>query len=364
MQVKSRAPGACDDGSAWIAKHGRKAARQAAGTRRSIRMAQEQGRPLVALPTRTAGMDAGFQARSGLPLSVDASGWPSVIVIDHPAASGLLPDDGDCFWITLSDWRRLWSAVRSVTGVLRYVRRVLDAGVQVPLGEESSRFAAMCDADRAAHGQSAWLTTETYEKPVGAQLYRELIERVWPKDRPLPAVPMEDYRLVVDFLDDAAPGALPRLGEWILGKRREQAQRGAAGGLVLLDQKRVLVYKAGTWAGPESEQRFDAGLMLAALVRSAEASEQVGAFVPALAVGHLVGSDHVDYRYAYTRAPVEPTALERALVLHDDGALDVAGRGIVRLAHSGPGDTCPCGSGQPAGGCPASLIAGAPLPGR
>ncbi len=222
----------------------------------------------------------------------------------------------------------------------------------------------MCDAEQAAHGLNAWLTMTAYEKPVSAQLYRELIDRVWPNDRPLPAVPMEDYRLVVDFLDDVAPSAIPRLGEWILGKRREQAQRGEAGGLVLLDQKRVLVYRAGTWAGPESEQFFDAQLVLTALVRSAEASEQVGAFVPALAVGNLVGPDHVDYRYAYTTSPVEPTALEHALVVHDGGALDISGRGLVPLPPADLGGSCPCGSGQPASTCPESLATTAPPIGR
>ena len=160
--------------------------------------------------------------------------------------------------------------------MLTFVERVLDAGLQVPLGDEHTRFAAMRDADVADHGAAAWLTEDTYVDPVGAQLYRELVDRVWPNDRPLPAVSIADYRLVVDFLDSAAPRVLPQLGRWILRKRQEQVERGRAGGLLLLDRDRLLVYKAAAWDGHACEERFDAELVLSAVVRSAEATAQTG----------------------------------------------------------------------------------------
>lgn len=233
---------------------------------------------------------------------------------------------------------------------------MLDAGLRVPLGEEQRRFLTVADADATDHGDAAWLTTDTYEDPVGAQLYRELVDRVWPNDRPLPAVSVADYRLIVNFLDSVPPGFLPRVGRWILRKREEAAERGASGGLLLLDEHRLLVYKAGTWAGPESETEFDARLVLSALVRSAEASAQLGRFVPALAAGHLVGPDHTDNRYAYTRTPAEPTATERALVLHDGGRFDISQGSLVPLPPSPPGAPCPCGSGTIRRDCPGNVL--------
>lgn len=357
VQVKARRPGASDDGSSWVLKAGSKAARQAAGSLRSIRMAQEQGDPLVALPVRTAGLPSAAQAQAAMALTAGIGPWHAVIVIDHPAADGVVPPADGCFWITLADWHELWAALRSVTGMLTYVRRVLDAGMSVPLGEEPRRFARMVQADVADHGPAAWLTTETYDDPLGAQLYRELVDRVWPGDESLPAVGIADYRLIVNFLDSAAPGVLPRIGRWVLGKREEAAQRGRSGGLLLLDNDRLLVYKAQAWSGPESETTFDAELLLAALVRSAEASEQLGRFVPALAVGHLVGPDHTDHRYAYTRSAVVPTAAETALVLHGSGRFDMSKQALVALPSTPRGLPCPCGSGVPAGECPRSLLA-------
>ncbi len=155
---------------------------------------------------------------------------------------------------------------------------------------------------------------------------------------------MADYRPVVDFLDSAASGVLPRIGRWLLRKREEQTKLGWSGGLLLLDHDRLLVYKAATWDGPASEDRFDAELAVSALVRSAEASVQTGKSVPALAVGHLIREhQRIDYRYAFMRAPVEPTAAQRAVVLHDGGAFDLSKGALVPVPDAPPGQ-------RPAGG--------------
>lgn len=356
VQVKARRPDAAGDPAGWLSKHGAKASRQGAGTRRSIRLAQETGSPLLATPVRTAGLGPEIESASGLRLDMDVSTWPTIVVVDHPAAAGWAPPNADCFWITLEDWHELWRALRSVTSVLTYVQRVVRARLVVPLGEEVSRFGAMRDADVADHGDAAWLTEDTYEDPLGAQLYRELVDRVWPNDRPLPTVPMADYRLIVNFLDSAAPRVLPQIGRWILSKRDEQQKRSKSGGLLLLDYERLLVYKAATWDGPASEERFEAELVVSALVRSAEATAQTGRFVPSLAVGHLVGPHHVDYRYAFIREPVAPTAAQRAVVLHEGGAFDLSKRVLVPIPEAPALAECPCGSGVSAGRCPDQLF--------
>jgi hypothetical protein len=150
----------------------------------------------------------------------------------------------------------------------------------------------------------------------------------------------------VDFLDATPPGAMPRLGRWLLAKRAQQAEdNGHASGLVVLDQVRVLIFVAATWTEPSDEIIFDAVLVALAIVRSAEISASQGNPVSALAVGHLVARNrHIDYRYVLPEGPVAPAQRERSLVLHNFGLFDGARRTVVPLI-AGPQERCPCGSG-------------------
>ncbi|TFV52092.1 hypothetical protein [Blastococcus sp. TF02A-35] len=348
VQVKARRPDAMDDGSGWLTKHGRKASRQAEGSRRTIEEQQRSGKPLTAFPVRVTNLDEAERQQAGLLLDHDVSSWPTIIVVDHPGVTGQPVPDPSAFWITLDDWHQLMRGLRSVTALLKYVRRVLAAEppLHVPLGQEQQRFLAVIEADARAGGTAGWLTSEVYTDPVGAQLYRELVERVWPNDQSLPAVTLSNYRRVVDFLDATPPGAMPRLGRWLLAKRAQQAEHnGHASGLVILDQAWVLIFAAATWTEPSDESIFDAVLAALAIVRSAEISTFQGYPVSALAVGHLVAENqHIDYRYVLPEGPVEPTQRERSLVLHNFGLFDGTQRTVVPLI-AGPQERCPCGSG-------------------
>lgn len=347
VQVKARRPDAEDDGARWLAKNGKKAVNQAKGTRRTIDEQARSGEPLTAIPVRVATLGVELQQEARLVLYHDVRAWPLVIVIDHPGVVGQEPPDREAFWITLDDWHNLMLGLRSVTSLLEYVRRVMAAvpALQVPLGAEEERFMAMVGADANVGGDRGWLTVEAHKDPIAAQLYRELVERVWPAEDELPAVPMSDYRRVVDFLDAVPPGLVPEVGRWIFAKRHEQTERGSSSGTLIIDQVHALVYVARTWREERDELLLTAAAISLAIVRSAEISAQLGHFVPALAVGQLVRADGaVTYRYVAMQEHIEASVKERALVAHNFGMMDVRARRVSELS-ADPTDVCPCGSG-------------------
>ena len=218
LQVKSRHPGArTEDGSAWVARRGMRAYRQGLGTRRTIARLQASGETIHAYPVRAATWSSVDRDSASLEISMDASDWPVIIILDHPSIDGVDPPNLDGFWITVTDWLELNRALRSVTAVLIYVRRVLEAGSAAaePLGSEAERFQRMVEADSHYAGAGGpwsqpWLSTANLEDPLGADLYRELLTRLWPLDAERPHVPITDLRRVLELPIKPKP-LLPRI---------------------------------------------------------------------------------------------------------------------------------------------------------
>jgi hypothetical protein len=139
LQVKSRdlTAGAKDDADRaerWCLKKGEHARRQGLGTRRRL----EAG-------------ETSFVSLRGLTRVLPASrGWPIVVILDHP----LVPSNrfrwGDgCLFMSMNDWVNLHARIRSTAGVVRYVNRAIEAGVDIPLGHEAERYRALSQADVA-----------------------------------------------------------------------------------------------------------------------------------------------------------------------------------------------------------------------
>lgn len=182
LQMKSRLPGSREEnGPAWLTRRGGKAYRQGKGSRRKIALRQAEGSTVVAFPVRADHWAEEDRQAVALLLTMDVADWPVIVVLDHPNVDGLDPPFADAFWITTADWLELNRALRSVTAVLTYVRRVLDAGaLTVPLGHEVDRFRAVVEADaRYAEGggpmSRPWLTADSLRDETGADLYRELL---------------------------------------------------------------------------------------------------------------------------------------------------------------------------------------------
>jgi hypothetical protein len=134
-----------------------------------------------------------------------------VVVVDHPLAVGVdLGFHEDVLVLTLSDWRELQRALCSTTGVLTYVKRVLEAGpdAHVALGYEQKRFAdvARADSEWAAEGGSRlrpWFAGPV--DPLAGRLFNELIEHAWEDDGDIPWQDAQDYRGIVAAID-TVPG--------------------------------------------------------------------------------------------------------------------------------------------------------------
>lgn len=353
LQVKARQPGSrAEDGSAWVKRRGGKAYSQGQGTRRMIARRQAQGLAIVAYPVRSADWEEADRELAGLPLWVDVSEWPIIVILDHPSLDDVDPPEPDGFWITTTDWLELNRALRSVTALLTYVRRVLDGGsaMAVPLGHEKERFRHVVEADAryASAGGSMsrpWLTTDSLRDPTGVELYKELLFRLWPPGADRPHVPISDLRKVLEFLDALPPGSQSTVGRWILEKRAELRATPRASGAVMWSGDRLLVFGCARADQYDEIERFDADLAAVASVRCREVREQGGRISAVLAVGHLVADGYIDYRYVYMEPPIDaPDDLKR-IVLHGYGRFDLASGRAVPV-QAGRNDPCPCGSGR------------------
>jgi hypothetical protein len=344
LQMKSRLPGSREeDGTAWVTRRGVKAYRQGKGTRRMIARRQAEGEAIVAFPVRAAEWDE--------VLSMDVSDWPVIVVLDHPSIDGIDPPESDGFWITTPDWLELNRALRSVTAVLTYVRRVLDAGnLTVPLGHEADRFRAVLEADARYANEGGpmsrpWLTADSLRDATGADLYRELLIRLWPPDAVRPHIQISDLRRVLEFLDGVPPGMQVKVGRWILRKREELRTGPRSSGAAMWSGDRLLIFGCARKEVYEELEHFDADLAALASVRSREVREQGGHITAVLAVGHLVADGYIDYRYIYMEPPVDAPDNLKRVILHTYGRFDLASGRAVAI-EAGRNDPCPCGSGR------------------
>lgn len=360
IQVKSRNPDAAvRDGSAekvqgWIDKHGAKAYRQGKGTRRQLQGRQAEGRPVVATSVRAAHLPPDDQEKAALLLDMDLAEWPIIVVFDHPHAhQAVAPEPAEVFWITLPDWHSLHQAIRSTTGLLDYIHRVL-ASHPTPrwtLGTERRRFDEVVQADRtyASEGGRRWarpyLDNSALDDPVGAELYRDVLERVWPEDGSPPAVPIDDYRRLMEHLDGIPPSMAADIGRWIASKRRHLLEHNSWASGAFLSGKRLTVYACDHADNHNHEESFLAELFALMTVRGLEIAEQGRPDVECAAIGVLQGEAWLDYKFAYSVPPLDMPAdirLEMELRL---GVFDLT-TGRIRRVRIERNAKCPCGSGR------------------
>jgi hypothetical protein len=78
---------------------------------------------------------------------------------------------------------------------------------------------------------------------LGADLFHDVIDKVWPDDGIIPWSSASEYRRIVEFLDAIPPQFQAELGRWFLQKRRELARgERKPSGVVRIDRKDRLVY--------------------------------------------------------------------------------------------------------------------------
>ena len=137
LQVKSRDPSANRDAakvSRWAMKKASEAVRQVQGTRRTLEttkvtLRSRRGHELVLEPPQT---------------------WAGVVLLDiDPVPDGLriCSDDDNTIIMTLADWHELHYMILSTSGVIDYVERVVDQGIEADLGHEWDRYRRFAEAD-------------------------------------------------------------------------------------------------------------------------------------------------------------------------------------------------------------------------
>lgn len=138
VQVKARISPSADESRErlWLDKKIAEAARQAAGTVRS----------LSARPSKLV------NARGRL-ITIDGAVhiWRSVVILDHPGVPGYVPRPGPVVLLR-RDWEFLFEQLKSTYAVLEYVDRVGKLG-PIELGTEPVRYYQLAAADRRAPKQ-------------------------------------------------------------------------------------------------------------------------------------------------------------------------------------------------------------------
>lgn len=284
LQVKARDPtqGATDSAeraAAWIRKHAAKATKQGRGTRRELSRRQNVESPMIVYPVRATGMTEDAKERYALKIDNIVEDWPIIVILDHPRTQEVdlgFQDDLVCF--TFTDWWHILLRLRSIAATLNYVKRILRDGVHVPLGHEKLRYSSLLLADqRATEGSATSVTyladVEGFDK-LGADIFHDVIDKVWPDDGIVPWQSASEYRSIVEFLDAVPPRIQSEIGRWMLKKRSEIAGgRHIASGLVRLDFGNRLVFACSHFRRWSSEHEWMAQFALLTNIRHIQAFE-------------------------------------------------------------------------------------------
>ncbi len=312
LQVKARDPalGAADSAeraAAWIRKHAVQAAKQGNGTRRELARRRDGGSPMVVYPVRAAGMTGDLKERYAMRIDGLVENWPILVILDHPQMPQVdLGFHNDVVWFTFADWWNLHRRLRSTTATLSYVRRVLRDGVHVPLGHEASRYAALRSADGQPREGSVtgllYLADVQGFDELGADMFHDVVDKVWPHDGIIPWQSASEYRSIVEFLDRVPPAVQSTVGRWILRKRSEiVGGRHTSSGLVRLEWGDRLVFACSHFRHWSSEHEWMAHFALLTNVRHVQAIESGAPGKTAtLGVGALVGDRAERHGVAYS----------------------------------------------------------------
>jgi hypothetical protein len=183
--------------------------------------------------------------------------------------------------------------------------------------------------------------------PEGAQLFRELVERVWPPDNRLPTgISVADYRTIVTALDETPQGAAVTLGRKVREKRGELWRSGEQQGFTaILDLHTLLLYTCKSLDSDDDLPAFDAEIGARTAARLSEMKEQGCDDPRGIGIGHAVTAEGVASRYVYIEGEVEVRPEIRIMVMHELGRLLLSEGRTEQVGQAKRNRPCPCGSG-------------------
>lgn len=369
LQVKARDPvkginDSADRARAWVKKYADKAMTQGLGTKRELARRQAMGSPMVVFPVRAADLPTEARLRYKCSVRQDSRDWPVIVILDHPQMPevdlGFVPE---VVWFGFSDWRELQRRLRSTSAAIDYVHRVLRDGMHVLLWQEAKRYAVLRAADEESVSGSVtgvpYLAHPYLFDELGTNLFHDVIDKVWPDDGIIPWKCVEEYRMIVEFLDAVPPEVQSQVGRWILSKRFEVAKgQRVSSGLIQLDFRDRLVFACSHlhhWT--DAREWFREFTMLTALrhVQALEsgASEDSRTLGVAALVEERGERTGVSYGFfmliGCEASPEIPVGLRRNFEfrygIHNHGA------GTTLEPEIRPDETCPCMSGKAFGIC-------------
>jgi hypothetical protein len=268
--------------------------------------------PVVVIPVRSMILAGNERIPFEVELDQDCSEWPIIVVIDHPINPQFrLPVYDDAVVFTLRDWQQLNLHLRSVHELLRYVKQILEYGqeIAVPLGHEFTRFASVVEWEAAAkrHPRAKpWTSFEAVQDPAAIESYRSLIERTWGDNDEIFDRPIEDYRAILDYLDDAPASAQVGVGRFLVEKRAElkAVQHRVSGSALLVDRPIVLL--SDLQANKVNKKLWVSELWGLTVVRAIEWEEQMRTSPGALGVGiRLIDGEFDEYSFIFFFPGVE-----------------------------------------------------------
>jgi hypothetical protein len=357
LQVKARSlregmRDTADSAERWVLKHAARAARQGVGSKRTIAALQRAGSPPTILPVRSLALEQGDRESFQIRLEADCSFWPTIVVIDHPQRPHVSMPFGDqAFYISLADWTQLNRHLRSIHEILRYIRTVLAHGgsVSVPLEHECDRYESLVayDAQYASRVKGALgaVSFAAIEDPSGLGIYRRLLENTWGPNEVLPGMPIEDYRPMLDVLDDVPAVVQAYVGRWIMERRREldMVSHRVSGSTLLVNKP--LIYMCDKVSNCMNRRNWVSALGMLAALRAVEWREQRGESVPVLGIGIRTGEAGDEYSYVLVRGGGSlPRRVRTPLEWEFGVANFVSFR--TRALKLGRNEICPCGSGR------------------
>ncbi len=369
LQVKARDPtrGVSDSAersTAWIKKHAAKAAEQGLGTRRELTRRQAIGSPMTVFPVRAASLPAETRRRYEFQVRQAFGEWPVIVILDHPQMPevdlGFRPG---VVWFTFSDWWELQRRLRSISGSLDYVHRILCDGVHVHLGNEAARYAALREADEiSALGSPTAFPylagTDSFDA-LGTDIFHDVIDKVWPDDGIIPWQSAEEYRGIVEFLDAVPPQLQSIVGRWILRKRSEIAKgQRVSSGLIDLEFRDRLVFACSHFRHWNDAHEWFREFTLLTNLRHIQALES-GTADSTRTLGIAVLVEDRGAKTAVSYSFVMLIGRQAAIAIPDDLRRNFEWRYGVHDHAAGttlepkiePGDRCPCLSGESFASC-------------
>lgn len=364
LQVKARDPEKAGQDSPararkWAQKYTALALRQGLGTKREIARRLALGTPLAVVPARAASLPEETKKLYVRLMDQDTTHWPVVVILDHPSLPVIdLEFNDHCLWFTYNDWLELQVRLRSTSATIHYVQRALRDRLHGRLGEEALRYAALYAADldsvAASPGRLPMLADPGDFDELGAAIFHDILDKVWPSDGIIPWRSADEYRSIVEFLDSIPPQAQSALGRWFLQKRRDiQEESRVSSGLSTLDHRDRLVFACSHlqhW--PDAHSWLAQFTLLTALRHSQALESGAPKTTKTLGIAALVEGrgEHSGAAYSF----VLLSGLEAALKIPSElrraqerrfGIFNHAS-GMTKEVEICPDEPCPCMSGR------------------